>query len=363
MPYLQPPPHSRPRPRPQFGYCLPIFANPTAGLFRTPNYRQVDARTTLDLGRHAEEIGFDSLWVADHLMLGKDEAVLEGWTILSALGGSTSRAAIGMIHQAHYFRAPALAAKMIATLDQITAGRLILFYDFGRQQREHQAFHLPYPDDVETRVQETIDGLHLILDLWSADAPLTVQHGPYGVTNAVAGYGPVQRPYPPIWFGEVETGLLQACAEFGQGWNTTPCGLDELNRRFGMLRNACSTAGRAYEDIEKSVELQILIGKDDADVRSQLRGLLAKAPDQEAIDPDLLAYATGSAVTAPASFTDSTLIGSPADISRQLRSYVDAGADHFLLWFLDAPDRTGMDLFAEAVAPAFQEGRDAPQHA
>lgn len=342
-----------PRSRPQFGYCLPIFANPSAGLFRTPNYDRVDAGLTLELGRHAEAIGFDSLWVADHLMLGKDEAVLEGWTILSALGGSTSRARIGMIHQAHYFRSPALAAKMIATLDQLTAGRLILFYDFGRQQREHLAYHLPYPEDVETRVQETIDGLKLILDLWSADAPLSVQHGPYTVTDAVSAYGPAKQPHPPIWFGEVERGLLAACAEFGQGWNTTPCGIEELKRRIGLLNDACNKVGRKIEEIEKSVELQVLIGEDTDDVRAQLRGMLAKAPDQEAIDPQLLAFANGSAEAPPASFTESTLIGSPPEIEAQLRTYVDTGADHFLLWFLDAPDRAGMDIFAREVAAAF----------
>lgn len=339
-------------PRPQFGYCLPIFANPSAGLFRTPNYDQVDATTTLDLGRRAEEIGFDSLWVADHLMLGRDEAILEGWTILSALAGSTSRAKLGMIHQAHYFRSPALAAKMIATLDQVSKGRLILFYDFGRQQREHHAYHLPYPDDVGTRVRETIDGLRLILDLWAGESPLTTKHGPYGVTDAVCAYGPVQQPHPPLWFGELEPGLLKACAELGQGWNTTPCGLNELERRLALLARACQAAGRDIDEIEKSVELQVLVAPED-DVRNTLRKILAKAPDQDAIDPDLLAYANGAASEPPASFRETTLIGSPEEIEAQLRDYVAAGADHFLLWFLDAPERTGMDLFAREVMPAF----------
>ncbi len=212
----------------QFGYCLPIFANPTAGLFRTPNYEQLDGPTTLRLGAYAEEIGFDSLWVADHLMLGKDEAILEGWTTLSALGGVTSRAKIGMIHQSHYFRDPAIAAKMAATLDQLTSGRFIMFYDYGQQIRENRAYHLPYPDEVDQRVAETVDGIRLIVDLWSANMPITSTHGALTVTDATCTPTPLQKPHPPIWFGEVHPGLLAACAELGQGWNTTPCGVDEL---------------------------------------------------------------------------------------------------------------------------------------
>ena len=73
----------------RFGYCLPIFANPSAGLFRTPNVEAVDGPETIRLGVHAESIGYDSLWVADHLMLGRDEAILEGWTTLSMLAGAT----------------------------------------------------------------------------------------------------------------------------------------------------------------------------------------------------------------------------------------------------------------------------------
>src|SRR5690606_13022397 len=108
---------------PQFGYCLPIFANPGGSLFRTPNLRKLDALELLRLGRYAEELGFDPWWVADHLMLGLDDAILEGCTALSALAGATATARLGLIHQAHYFRSPAVAAKMVATLDQLSGGR------------------------------------------------------------------------------------------------------------------------------------------------------------------------------------------------------------------------------------------------
>ncbi len=74
---------------PRFGFCLPIFASPGVELFRTPNMAVLDAAATMALGRLADELGFDSLWVADHLMLGRSEATLEGWTMLSALSGVT----------------------------------------------------------------------------------------------------------------------------------------------------------------------------------------------------------------------------------------------------------------------------------
>lgn len=339
---------------PRFGYCLPIFANPSAGLFRTPNYDLLDARTTLNLGVHAEELGFDSLWVADHLMLGRDEAILEGWTTLSALGGATNRALLGLIHQAHFFREPAIAAKMAATLDQLTGGRFILFYDFGRQRRENLAYHLPYPDAELDLVAETYEGVRLIRDLWLAEEPLSATYGRHGVTAATCTPRPVQQPHPPIWFGEMEPGLLAACADLGQGWNTTPCGPDEFQRRLGLLDAACAEVERDPDTIEVSVEMQILVAPTRDDLRSRLAGMLAKAPDQAAINPLLRAFADGVGDELPEAFTDATFVGTPEEVKDQIARYVEAGADHFLLWFLDAPDPAGMDLFALEVTPAFR---------
>ncbi len=337
----------------RFGYCLPIFANPSAGLFRTPNLERVNARETLDLGKLAEDLGFDSLWVADHLMLGRDEAILEGWTMLSALGGVTSRALIGMIHQGHYFRNPGLTAKMTATLDQLTDGRFVMFYDYGQQLREHRAYHFAYPDEVDQRVTETVDGIRLIMDLWQAEAPITVTHGSFGVTDATCTPVPVQRPLPPVWFGETQPGLLAACAEFGQGWNTTPCSVEEFGRRLDLVAAACAKVGRDVAEIEPSVELQVLIAP-EGETRTRLTSLLDKSPDQESIDPEVLAYAEGRRDDPPAALADITLIGTPDEVRSQLQAYVERGARHFLLWFLDAPDRSGMDLFARDVAPAFR---------
>ncbi|HQY32241.1 MAG TPA: LLM class flavin-dependent oxidoreductase, partial [Thermomicrobiales bacterium] len=273
----------------KFGYCLPIFANPGGRLFRTPGMEVLDGRRAVELGVRAENLGFDSLWMADHLMLGRDEAILEGWTTLSVLAGKTSRASLGLIHQGHYFRPASLTAKMIATLDVLSDGRVITFYDFGRQEREHSAYGLPYSADIEERVRETLHGLAAMRALWTADEPITAAFGDMKLQGAVCRPRPLQKPHPPIWFGEVETGLLQACAEFGQGWNSAPVSVSTMQQRIAMLRSACAQVARPFDDIEISLEMQVLIGSPE-EIRRSIKQVLARS-DSASVDPELLAMA------------------------------------------------------------------------
>src|SRR5579864_1606269 len=195
----------------QFGYCVPIFAWPGGELFRTPNYAELDTATTMATAQAADQLGYDSLWVADHLMLGKDEAILEGWTTLSALAGSTRRARLGIIHQAQFFRHPSVMAKMIATLDQISSGRFIYFADTGTRASEHHAYGLHYPARMEDRVPELLEGLELQLALWQTHKakPLTFKGNHYQVEAAVCTPAPVTQPHPPIWFGEAHPLTLE----------------------------------------------------------------------------------------------------------------------------------------------------------
>lgn len=338
----------------QFGLCVPIFAYPGPRFFRTPNYAQLDATTTLEMARAAETLGYDSLWVADHLMLGKDEAILEGWTVLAALGGSTQRVRLGMIHQGHFFRNPALAAKMTATLDQITGGRFIYFVDAGYGKREHACYGLFYPDTMEERMAHVVDGLETTLALWQSAAPVTRQGQFYTLQDAVCTPKPRQQPHPPVWFGEAHPAILAACAQYGQGWNTVPVGYSEVARRVHLLEEACAAVGRSAADLEKSLESQILIAPDRDGLRAQLRAMIDLAPAADAMDPGLAAFVAGEADELPARLAETWLAGTPDEITVQVRRYLDLGITHFLLWFMDAPERTGLELFAREVAPRFR---------
>ena len=352
----------------QFGFCLPIFASPGPNLFRTPGFAEIDPAACMAMARRADELGYDSLWVADHLMLGKDDAILEGWTVLSALAGATSRAKLGMIHQAVLFRNPALAAKMTATLDQISGGRVIHFMDCGYMGREPLAYGLPWDDSVETRVAMLVEATELMLELWSASEPLTWKGRYYAVTDAICNPKPLQHPHPPIWFGEVTPGVPEACASYGQGWNTTPVSLDELKRRIGILREACERESRSLDEIELSLETQLLVAPDLASIRARLRELmiLAETTDGQlpaeiqpflntyATDDDFRAFIAGTSDALPSRLADDWIIGTPDQVEARLREYIDVGIGHFMVWFMDAPNMAGLELFASEVAPRFE---------
>ena len=353
--------------QPKFGVCLPIFACPGIQLFRTPGLVDLDASAVLPWGRQAEALGYDSLWVADHLMLGKDEAILEGWTVLSALAGATSRVKLGMIHMAHYFRHPALTAKMAATLDQLSGGRLIHFLDFGYQRREYVNYGLPWRDEMEERIADLVEATELILRLWDADGPVTFRGRTWEVTDAVCAPKPIQQPHPPLWFGEVAPGGLAICARYGQGWNTTPVPLPELRRRISLLRDACQAAGRNVAEIELSLETQVLIAPDLATLRRRLGALLALGAEDDhlpseiapyvkdyASDPATRAFVAKETDELPEPMASDWIIGTPDQVAARIAAYIAEGISHFMLWFMEAPESDGMQLFAGNVVPRYR---------
>lgn len=338
----------------RFGFSLPIFAMPGPRFFRTPNYEQLDPPRTIALGRLADELGYDSLWVADHLMLGRDNAIMEGWTTLAALAGATRQAKLGIIHQGHFFRHPALHAKMTGTLDQISGGRFIYFIDGGYGKAEHEAYGLHYPETMEERFAEVIAGLEMTLALWQSAEPVTMTRGSFVLTAATATPQPVQKPHPPIWFGEAHPDILAATAQYAQGWNTVPVGLAAVAQRLDALKAACVAVGRDFASIEKSLETQILIAPDQAALRSSLQAMVDLAPSPEPLAPELQAFLQGETDQLPAKLAETWIVGTPDEVSAQLQTYIDLGITHFLFWFMDSPDEVGLRLFAETVMPRFR---------
>ncbi len=339
--------------RVQFGFCVPIFAAPGLQLFRTPSYPELDTARTMSLARQAEALGYDSLWVADHLMRGKENAILEGWTVLAALAGSTTRVTLGLIHQTHFFRPPALVAKMVTTLDQISNGRFVYFLDCGNQRDEYLAYGLPWDDDIEARVAQMVEGLELTLALWGSREAVTFEGAHYRLDGAVCNPGPVQQPHPPIWFGGVHRAMLRACARYGQGWNTTPVSVQQVQEHIRALSVACAETGRSADELEKSLEMQVLIAPDRETLRHRLQTIVDLDPSGQPPTPSLQAFLVGETDVIP-EMDRVAIIGTPEEVRQRIQEYIEAGIVHFLLWFLDTPSDEGMTLFAERVLPSFR---------
>jgi alkanesulfonate monooxygenase SsuD/methylene tetrahydromethanopterin reductase-like flavin-dependent oxidoreductase (luciferase family) len=337
----------------RFGVCVPVFAMPGASFFRTPAWTALDPPAALDAAVEAERLGYDSLWVADHLILGQDGAILEGWTTLCVIAGRTQRARLGLIHMAQALRPPSLGAKITATLDALSGGRLVLFYDWGGEA-EARAYGLPYPPEAE-RVARLDEGLQLIKALWQAEAPLDFAGRYYTTAGAICRPRPAQRPHPPIWIGEARSDewLDLVCRHAG-GWNSTPASPARLAQKLGRLRAACARAGRDPASLEISLETQVLIAPTDGEAKALARAIAAlpATPGRRGRSrDDLLAYLRSDDPRPLAALAPDWLAGSPEAVLDQVQAYVALGVTHFLLWFLDFPSLDGMRLFAEQVAP------------
>jgi alkanesulfonate monooxygenase SsuD/methylene tetrahydromethanopterin reductase-like flavin-dependent oxidoreductase (luciferase family) len=339
----------------KFGFCVPVFANPGAGFFRTPGWTALDPVAAVESAVTAERLGFDSIWVADHLIHGVDGGIMEGWTTLSVIAGRTSRVKLGTIHLAQPFRHPALLAKMAGTLDAVSGGRLILFYDCGWQEVEVTAYGLPWPTERQ-RIDLMDEGIELINALWSADEPLDFDGRHFHTRDAICIPKPVQHPRPPIWLGEARHDYwLDAIVRHADGWNSTPASVTRLTEKLDGLRRACDRADRDIRALEQSLEIQILVAPTEAEARAEARRIagLPLSPRRPA-RADLVNALDHDPRPLP-ELIDDWLVGSPDQVAERIRQYQDLGISHFMLWFVDFPSTDGMRLFAESVMPLFGE--------
>jgi alkanesulfonate monooxygenase SsuD/methylene tetrahydromethanopterin reductase-like flavin-dependent oxidoreductase (luciferase family) len=209
------------------------------------------ADAVLAEARLADELGFDSVWTGDHLLGIRGEprtdGPLETWTLMTAIGAVTKNVRIGFAMLNPSFRNPGLLAKMIATLDQITHGRVIAALGAGWFRDEYTAYGIPFIEDHDDRIAQEREVALLLRELWTHPAPeRTTFEGRYvGVKDVHFNPQPFQQPHPPIWIGGNSPATQALVKELASGWVLLSAG--DL---AGTLSAAFSAPDWPQRDIE-----------------------------------------------------------------------------------------------------------------
>jgi alkanesulfonate monooxygenase SsuD/methylene tetrahydromethanopterin reductase-like flavin-dependent oxidoreductase (luciferase family) len=339
----------------EFGFAVPIFANPGMSFFRTPCYEALDWKTTKDAVVECERLGYDSLFVADHVFLGLDGAIFEGWTLLSAFAALTERMKLVPIHLCDSFRNPALAAKMIATLDHVSNGRFLLFYDYGWRRAEFESYGFEFESSDDERARKMEEGLRIIKGMLTEER-FSFEGRFYRVKETLCAPKPVQRPLPPIWMGEANNPVMtRAIARHADVFNSMPASVAGFQKKLEVLDEAFVLEGRELSSIGLSLETQILVAKTDGEIDACFRRMEEMRPERSS-DEDILAQmkATNPALESYGSRKDlekEFLIGTPDVVVDRVKEYTRLGVTHFMLWFMDFPSMDGVRLFAQEVLP------------
>lgn len=287
-------------------------------------------KTLLDRAEMAERLGYHSFWLVDHFWtLGMpDVDLLEAISMMSAIAARTERVRIGTLVLCNSFRNPALLAKSLTTIDQISNGRLEVGLGSGWMEQEYRAYGYEFPS-MGTRLRQLDEGLQILKSMFTENRT-TFKGRYYNVTDAPNNPKPVQKPHPPILIGGAgEKVMLRLVAKYADRWNC-PAGYRDFKHLLGVLHGHCREVGRDPSTITVSEQLMVCIGanKEEADKKWEM----AKG-------------------RRPFSFT--AIKGTPEQVIAQLKEHVSWGITMFTIMFADmAPPQT-VELFAREVMPAF----------
>lgn len=312
-----------------FGLQIPSFTFPGR-----PNDNVYDVAR--DLAREAEQEGFESVWLMDHLfqipvVAPETDPILECWTTLAALAEATTTVKLGTLVSAVGFRPPSIVAKVVATLDVISKGRMIAGLGAGWCDWETLAYGFPFPP-TPVRLQQLEEMVKILKAMWT-DERATFEGEHFHVRDAICSPKPVQQPHVPIMIGGSGAKVtLRIAAEHAQAHNIGLGGPEECRKVLADLREHCDRLGRDYDAIWKTRLTPILFAESEADIQRRIDHLRPAAEPEE-------------------SFRARTLVGTVEQVTAQLQTLIDAGIEGFIVSFFEADDVTPLRTLMREVAP------------
>lgn len=336
--------------RPEFGIRLPV-AGPLAS---------ADAIATT--ARHADELGYDAVWVHDflvftryldrtHISCGSAEAVerageeapplfFESITNLAYLAGITERTRIGVSVLSIPYRHPLITAKQLSTIDSLSKGRLIFGAGVGAPKTTHNIDFEVLGIPRTEKYARARDYLRAIVALWTGDGGYAGEF--VNLPDMELYPRPVQKPHPPIWVSGKAERSLEILAELGSGWFSPWLLPDQYAPLLEEIHRRAAEAGRQDSSLTVATEVYVCIAETDEEARRLAQRTL------DVLNVELMP----SGMASP----DTRLVGSPEHIAERIRLQFEAGVGHYEMKFIyrDVPHlHDQLSLFREAVMPNF----------
>jgi len=291
---------------------------------------------SVDIAQQAEAMGYDHLWVYDHVETvprREPTHVFEAFTMLAAMSQLTTRARLGQMVTCAAYRNAGLLAKQAACIDVMSAGRLILGLGAGWYDREYRAYGWEFPSAGERLaiLDETIQAVRL---LWTEErTTFAGEHLQFD--GALCDPKPLQG-LPPVWVGGGgEKVTLRIAAQHADATNWQ-VGLSDFVRKSEILRDHCEAVGRDFDAITRTHAPDCRLFDSDADLEAWL-----------ATDGGGSLWGTVD----DADYVANNFVGTVESVIEKVQAFVDAGAREFVLWFRDYPSSDSLARFMTEVVP------------
>ncbi len=304
--------------------------------------------TILSVARDIEALGFESVWVYDHFHPVPEptqEPVYEAWTLMAALAATTSTVRLGQMCTCNSYRPPSYLAKVAASIDAISGGRLEMGIGAGWYEHEYDGYGYPF-EKPSVRIGMLREGVEIMRRMWTEDE-VDYDGKYYTLKGARCRPNPVQDPMIPVWTaGGGEQLTLNVAARYADYTNFAYT-FDEFRHKSDVLANHCLDVGRDFDEIVRTTNFNILIGETETDVAERTAAF--KRHFEPIVGADKVDHAFDRTFV-----EGGGIAGTPEQIVERLREWESAGLGYAIVFFQEvAHDRSGLELFVSQVMPHF----------
>ena len=306
--------------------------------------------TLSNLVAKAENKGFDSFWVMDHFhqisVVGKaEEPMLEGWTTISVLAGITTRIKLGTLVTGVIYRYPSILAKIGATLDVLSKGRLFLGIGASWNEEESLAYgigvntndnngsskgpsRISFPSNKE-RLLRLEEALQIIRKMWTEEPSASFEGKYYQIHNAYCNPKPIQKPTPPILVGgSGEKRTLKIVAKYADACNLFGSA-ETVKKKLDILKAHCKSVGRDYDSILKTKLGVVVIDNDGRKAKKSVQQAFMGMPE--------------------AQLREFAIYGTPEEVLKQIRGFEDVGIQYLIVDLEPQREIEALEVFSDEI--------------